>query len=53
MLAKTGKQYRMMAMAAHDEEAAKRVGVPMHTAKEFVKKTPAKKRKQFSKGKRT
>ena len=31
----SGKQARLMAMAAHDPKAAKRVGVPQAVAKEF------------------
>lgn len=36
MPSKSGKQHRLMEMAAHNPGAAKRVGVPQNVAKEFV-----------------
>ena len=36
MVSKSPAQHRLMAMAAHDPKAAKRVGVPVKVAKEFV-----------------
>lgn len=36
MPSKNGPQHRLMEMAAHDPKAAKRVGVPVNGAKEFV-----------------
>ena len=36
MPSKSGKQHRLMEMAAHNPAAAKRVGVPQSVAKEFV-----------------
>jgi hypothetical protein len=35
MPSKSGKQARLMAMAAHNPSAAKRVGVPQSVAREF------------------
>lgn len=36
MPSKSGPQHRFMEMAAHNPDAAKRVGVPVKVAKEFV-----------------
>lgn len=36
MPSKSGKQHRLMEMAAHNPAAAKRVGVPVSVAREFV-----------------
>jgi hypothetical protein len=52
MPATSGKQFRLMAMAAHDPDAAKRVGISQSVAEEFVHKTPASKRSQWSSAKR-
>lgn len=49
MPAKTGKQYRFMAMIAHGKKPSKGVGPSPEVAEEFIKKTPAKKRKLFMK----
>lgn len=48
MPAKTARQYNFMQMMAHSgkERAA---GPSKEVAKEFIKKTPAKKRSQFAK----
>lgn len=44
----SGPQYRLMAMVAHNPAAARRTGIPQETAGEFVEKTPAAKRSQWS-----
>lgn len=49
MPAKSRKQYRMMAMVAHDPAAAKRLGIPQSVGAEFVEKTPKKKRSAYAK----
>ena len=50
MSAKSGKQYRFMAMIAHGGKSNKRgVGPSKEVAEEFVRKTPAKKRSLFMK----
>jgi len=51
MPAKTGKQYRAMAASAHGKG---KLGIPIGVAKEFVEKTPKKKKSSFMmyKGKR-
>lgn len=36
MPSKSGPQHRLMEMAAHNPDAAKRVGVPVKVAREFV-----------------
>lgn len=36
MPSKSGPQHRLMEMAAHNPDAAKRTGVPVKVAKEFV-----------------
>lgn len=53
MPAKTGKQYRFMAMIAHNKEKTKSdsIGPSKEVAKEMVDKTPAKKRSLFMKKK--
>lgn len=60
MPSKSTKQARLMAAAAHDPEFAKRVGVPMKVAKDFVKadqksgmlkKAMSKKSMRYAKGK--
>lgn len=49
MPAKSGKQYRFMQMMAHNPSKAKKTGGPSPAvAKEFIEKTPSKKRKEFS-----
>ena len=49
MPSKSPKQKKLMRAAAHNKEFAKKVGVPVAVAKEFVKedkkKAPTKKRK--------
>lgn len=58
MPSKSGPQHRLMEMAAHNPDAAKRVGVPVKIAREFVmadvgrKFGPPKPVKPASKGKR-
>lgn len=52
MPAKSGKQYRMMAAIAHGAKPLKGTGPSPEVAREFVEKTPAKKRSQFMKGKK-
>jgi len=47
--AKSGKQYRFMAMIAHGGKSNKGIGPSEAVAKEMVKKTPAKKRSMFMK----
>ena len=49
MPAVSGKQYRFMAMMAHNPEKARAKGVPSSVAREFVEKTPASKRSSFMK----
>lgn len=49
MPAKSAKQYRLMAAAAHSKKGIG--GIDKDVAKEFVRKTPKKKRSMFSKGK--
>lgn len=36
MPSSSGKQHRLMELAAHNPQAAKRVGVPQSVAKDFV-----------------
>lgn len=50
MPAVTGKQYRLMAMVAHDPAMAKKMGMKQSMAEEFVHATSAKKRSLWSKG---
>jgi len=45
MPSKTPKQKRTMAMAAHDAQAAKRLGIPQSVAQEFNRADKAKARK--------
>ena len=49
MPAKSGKQYRFMQAVAHGKSNKRGVGPSEEVAREFIEKTPAKKRKQFSK----
>lgn len=51
MPAKSAKQYRFMQMMAHNPEKNKSgsKGPSPEVAKEFIEKTSAKKRKEFSK----
>lgn len=49
MPARSGKQYRLMAMVAHNPAKAKEKGIPMSVAHEMVEKTPAKKRSRYMK----
>ena len=55
MPAKTGKQYRFMAMIAHggksNKSKKKGIGPSEEVAEEMVKKTPPKKRSMFMKKK--
>ena len=51
MPAKSGKQYRMMAAIAHGATPKSGVGPSKEVAKEFVEKTPKKKRSLFMKKK--
>ena len=48
MPAKSAKQYRYMQAIAHGATSQKGIGPSEAVAKEFVKKTPAKKRKEWS-----
>ena len=53
MPAKSAKQYRFMQAMAHGAKAKKGVGPSEEVAKEFISKTPKKKRSLFmSKGAR-
>ena len=50
MPAKSGKQYRFMQMIAHGgKPKGVDTGPSKEVAEEFIKKTPASKRKQFAK----
>lgn len=52
MPAKSAKQYRFMQMMAHNPEMARKhgsKGPSPKVAREFIEKTSAKKRKEFSK----
>jgi len=49
MPAKSKAQYRLMAGIAHGMKSRKGIGPSEAVAKEFVEKTPAKKRRLFSK----
>jgi hypothetical protein len=49
MPAKSAKQYKFMAAAAHNPSFAKRVGISQSVASEFVHKTPKEKRSAFMK----
>lgn len=49
MPAKSAKQYRFMAMVAHGGKPKSGIGPSEAVAKEFVHKTSAKKRKEWSK----
>jgi hypothetical protein len=51
MPAKSGKQYRLMQMALHSKDT-KGIGPSKEVAKEFIEKTPEKKRSIFSKKKK-
>ena len=48
MPAKSPEQYRYMAMIASGHAPSKGIGPSEAVAKEFVKKTPVKKRKEWS-----
>jgi hypothetical protein len=48
MPAKSGKQFRFMAMIAHGGKPNSGVGPSKEVAEEFVKKTPKKKRSLFA-----
>lgn len=50
MPAKSGKQYRFMQMIAHGKKPD-RVGPSKEVAREFIEKTTANKRSEFSKKK--
>jgi len=49
VLAKSGKQYRMMQAIAHGTSNMKSIGPSKAVAKEFIAKTPKKKRSLFMK----
>ena len=49
MPAKSAKQYRLMAGIAHGMKSKGGIGPSKEVAEEFVKKTTAKKRSQWSK----
>jgi hypothetical protein len=49
MPAKSAKQYRFMQMAAHNPSKMNSKGPSPEVAKEFIEKTSAKKRKEWSK----
>lgn len=51
MPAKSGKQYRFMQMIAHGGKSKTDAGPSKEVAREFIEKTPAKKRKLFAKKK--
>lgn len=51
MPSKTPKQRRTMAAAAHNPDFAKKMGIPMYVAKEYVK-ADAKKKKSKDSNKR-
>ena len=48
MPAKSPRQYRLMAAIANGEKPLKGIGPSVEVAKEFVRKTPAKQRKEWS-----
>jgi len=48
MPAKSAKQYRFMAGIAHGMKPSKGIGPSRAVAEEFVKKTPPRKRKEWS-----
>jgi hypothetical protein len=52
MPAKSAKQYRFMQMMAHNPEKkrGKGIGPSSEVAREFIEKTPSRKRKQISRG---
>jgi hypothetical protein len=52
MPAKSARQYRFMQMMAHNPEKkrGKGVGPSPEVAREFIEKTPSKKRKSFARG---
>lgn len=52
MPAKSAKQFRFMEMIAHGGKPNKGVGPSQKVAKEFVDKTPMKKRSMFMKKKK-
>lgn len=49
MPAKSAKQYRFMQAMAHGASPKKGLGPSPAVAREFIEKTPAKKRKEWSK----
>jgi hypothetical protein len=49
MPAESGKQYRFMQAVAHGMSTKKGLGPSEAVAREFIKKTPPKKRRQWSK----
>lgn len=49
MPAKSAKQYRFMAAVMHGASPKKGIGPSPAVAREFVEKTPPKKRKEWSK----
>ena len=52
MPAKSGKQFRLMLAVLHGSPHNKGIGgISKSTAREFIKKTPKRKRSMFSKGK--
>ena len=51
MPAKSAKQYRFMQAIAHGAKARKGPGPSPEVAREFIEKTPAKKRSLFAKKK--
>jgi hypothetical protein len=52
MPAKSARQYKLMQMMAHSPEKkrGKGIGPSPEVAREFIEKTPAKKRKMFARG---
>lgn len=52
MPAKSGKQYRLFAGAAHNPAFAKKVGISQSVAEEFVHKTPSSDRSRWSRKKK-
>jgi len=47
MPAKSAKQYRFMAMMAHSKGKQRAAGPSKEVAREFIEKTPPKKRSEF------
>ena len=48
MPAKSAKQYRFMQMVAHGKKPRKGIGPSEEVAKEFIRKTPKSKRKEYA-----